>query len=93
MKGSTIPVLLIIIGGVMIYAGIRNESPITAIKSVLAGKVTKAPVKAGTVTTTTITTPSGAVVPPGSTQHPDGTYTFPSGPTPNGAGTSGGGTF
>lgn len=34
---KTLPVLLVIIGGIMIYSGVRGENPVAIMKSILTG--------------------------------------------------------
>jgi hypothetical protein len=72
-----IPMILLVVGGVMIYAGVKGDNPLNVLKGVLTGGYTpKGTVAsttttdaAGTPTSTTTTPPTGIVpttkAPPG----------------------------
>lgn len=44
MNSKLIPILLIVVGGTMIYAGIQKQNPLTILKSVLTNTPVNVPV-------------------------------------------------
>jgi hypothetical protein len=75
-----IPLILLVVGGVMIYAGINKDNPLTVLKGILTNtykpKVTGVTSGGATITTGTI---PGAYVPNGPAQGQPSTAYVPGG--------------